>query len=199
MARSGGPAQAERNAARLHDATRAYRRERYAEARRLLEPLVRRLPDAAAVRELHGLTLYRMGRWKSAIGELEAAERLNGSPEHHPVLADCHRALGHHREVASLWEELRQGPAPPAVVVEGRIVAAATLADQGDLRRAIDLLEQGPVKVRKPAEHHLRLWYALASLHEQAGDVTRARQLLRALVEAAPDFADAAERYRNLS
>ncbi len=164
----------------------------------MLEPLARRLPDAAAVRELYGLTLYQMGRWRAAIAELEAAELLSGSLEHHPILADCHRALGHHPQVLRLWEELRQGPASPPVVVEGRIVTAAALADRGQVAEAIELLERGPVQVRKPREHHLRLWYALASLHERAGNIPRARQLLRDVLEATPDFADAADRYRSL-
>lgn len=198
LARSTAPAYAERDATRLEDGARAYRRERYADARRIVEPIARRAPDVAAVRELHGLSLYRLGRWKKAVGELEAAERLSGSLEHHPILADCHRALGHDAEVRRLWEELRQGPAPPAVVVEGRIVTAAAMADVGDVAGAISLLEQGPVAVRKPREHHLRLWYALAALHERAGDISRARQLLRKLLEAAPDFADASDRYRSL-
>lgn len=165
----------------------------------MLEPLARRLPDAAAVRELYGLTLYQMGRWRAAIAELETAERLSGSLEHHPILADCHRALGHHPQVLRLWEELRQGPASPPVVVEGRIVTAAALADRGQVAEAIELLERGPVQVRKPREHHLRLWYALASLQERAGNIPRARQLLRGVLETAPDFADAADRYRTLS
>lgn len=198
LARSTAPAYAERDATRLEDGARAYRRERYADARRIVEPIARRAPDVAAVRELHGLCLYRLGRWKKAVAELEAAERLAGSLEHHPILADCHRALGHDAEVRRLWEELRHGPAAPAVVVEGRIVTATAMADAGDIAGAITLLEQGPVAVRKPREHHLRLWYALAALHERAGDVARARHLLRKLLDAAPDFADASDRYRSL-
>lgn len=189
----------ERILARLRDATRAYRKERYGDARRILEPLVRRAPEVAAIRELHGLCLYRLGRWKAAISELDAAERLTGSLEHHPVLADCHRALGHEAEVYRLWEELRHGPAPAAVVAEGRIVTASSMADSGDVAGAIRLLEQGPVKVRVPREHHLRLWYSLALLHERAGDISRARQLLRRVLEAAPDYAGAYDRYRSLS
>lgn len=192
------PNQVERTARRLKEAARAYRRERYGEARKILEPLARTAPEVAAVRELHGLSLYRLGRWRAAIGELEAAERLAGSVEHHPVLADCRRALGHRHEVDRLWEELRQGEASPAVVIEGRIVMAAALADRGDPAGAIKLLEQGPVEVRKPREHHLRLWYALAAVHEQAGDIARARQLLRRVLEADAEFPGAWERYRSL-
>ena len=198
LAASVGATTAERDARRLQDATRAYERERYPDARRLLERLARRAPGVAAVRELHGLTLYRMGKWRAAIAELQAAERLSGSIEQHPVLADCHRALRHFDEVQRLWDELRRDGAPAPVVVEGRIVAAGALADRGQVIEAIRLLEQGPVEVRKPREHHLRLWYALAALHERSGDLPRARELFRRVIEAAPDFADAAERHRLL-
>lgn len=199
LARNAPPASAQRDVARLEEAMRAYRRERYADARRMLEPLARRAPEVAAVRELHGLSLYRLGRWNKAVAELEAAERLAGSVDHHPVLADCHRALGHDAEVRRLWEELRQGPAPAAVVAEGRIVTAAALADAGDVAGAISLLQQGPVSVRKPREHHLRLWYALATLYERAGDIARARQFLRKVLESDPEFPEAADHYRSLT
>lgn len=199
VARSSGEAQAHRNAKRLQEAAKAYGEERYRDALHLVEPLARRLATAAAVRELRGLCLYRLGRWTPAIAELTVAERLAGGMEHHPVLADCHRALGRHGEVDRLWEELRQGTAPAAVVTEGRIVTASSLADRGQLQAAIHLLEQGPVGVRKPRAHHLRLWYALAALYERAGDVSRARQLFGQLRDHAPDFADVGHRYRSLS
>jgi hypothetical protein len=100
--------------------------------------------------------------------------------------------------VERLWEELRQGGVGVEVLTEGRIVTAGARADQGDLRSAIALLEAGPVDVRRPKEHHLRLWYALAALYERAGDVPRARALLGRLVAVEPGFADAASRLAGL-
>jgi tetratricopeptide (TPR) repeat protein len=198
LARAGSPGRASRWAAQLQEAAGAYDAERFADARRLLEPLAAAAPTVPAVRELLGLTAYRMGRWRQAVTELEAAEELTGSVDQHPVLADAHRALGHLDAVERLWDELRQGGVGVEVLTEGRIVTAGARADQGDLRGAIALLEGGPVDVRRPKEHHLRLWYALAALYERAGDVPRARALLGRLVAVEPGFADAATRLAGL-
>ena len=43
------------------------------------------------VRELFGLTLYRLRKWDAAVVELEAFRELAGSPEQDPVLADAYR------------------------------------------------------------------------------------------------------------
>ena len=177
-------------AERLADAGRAFERERYGDARRILQQLASRAPGAPAVRELYGVTLYRLGRWRDAIRELEAFRTLSGSVEQHPVLADSYRALGRHHEVDELWSELRAASPGAALVAEGRIVAAGALADRGDLAGAITLLARGVGPSRKMREHHLRLRYALADLYERAGDIPRARQLFDQVADAAPDYAD---------
>lgn len=196
--RTAGLAWAGRVKDRLADAVHAYEGERYRDARRILEGLLERAPSSVAVRELYGLTLYRMGRWREASRELGAVELLTGSVDHHPVLADCQRALGNRDRVRELWDELRRAGASVDVVVEGRIVMAGALADGGDLRAAIQLLEQGPVNVRRPQAHHLRLWYALANLAERVGDPVRARGLFARIVAADPLFADAGDRLHAL-
>lgn len=99
-----GPKSAPKLGQRLAEATKAYERERYVEARKLLKPLAERAPGSAAVRELYGLTLYRLGNWRLAVTELEAFRTLSRSTEQHPVLADCYRALRRYRDVAELWE-----------------------------------------------------------------------------------------------
>jgi tetratricopeptide (TPR) repeat protein len=199
VAQQAGPAWAGRVQDRLQDAARAFERERFRDALRILTGLSERAPGSAAVRELHGLTLYRLGRWKAAIKELEVAELLGGSVDHHPVLMDCHRALGRHAEVERLWDDLRKGGASVETLTEGRIVLAGSLADAGKVREAVTVLEQGPVNVRKPKDHHLRLWYALAATYERAGDVPRARHLFRRVLDADPEFADVEARYDALT
>ena len=128
------PKQVTRVEARLAEAALAYQRDRYVEALATLRELVRIAPDLAAIRELLGLTLYRRGDWKGALRELRRFTELTGSVEQLPVIADCERALGHHERVAELWTELRQSGASSDVLVEGRLVAAGSLADRGRVR-----------------------------------------------------------------
>jgi tetratricopeptide (TPR) repeat protein len=183
---------------RLRDASRAFKRERFEEARKILRPLAEAAPTAESVRELLGLTYYRLGRWKAAAAELEAFRGLSGSTEQHPVLADCYRALGRHAKVAELWEELRAASPSAALVAEGRIVAAGSLADQGRLQDAIHLLEAAKLPAKRPRDHHLRVTYALADLYERAGDVPRARQLFGLVASVDPDLGDVTSRVRAL-
>jgi tetratricopeptide (TPR) repeat protein len=182
----------------LKDASRAFRRDRYEEARKILRPLAERAPTAVSVRELLGLTYYRLGKWKQATTELEAFRELSGSTEQHPVLADCYRALGRHAAVAELWEELRAVSPSAPLVAEGRIVYAGSLADQGRLTDAIGVLEAAKRPAKRPQEHHLRLAYALADLYERAGDVPKARQLFTVVASGDPDLGDVAARLRAL-
>lgn len=198
LRRAVGGAKVDRLEERLKDATRAFRRERFDEARRLLRPLAETAPSAESVRELLGLTYYRLGRWKLAVAELEAFRDLSGSTEQHPVLADCYRALGRHAKVVELWEELRRVSPSAALVAEGRIVFAGSLADQGQLTDAIAALEAAKPPARKPQPHHLRVTYALADLHERAGNVPRARQLFGIVAAADPDLGDVDARLRAL-
>ena len=106
---SSGAKRAERLEGRLGDAATAFAGDRFGEARQILSPIAREVPDLPEARELYGLTLYRLGRWKEAARELDAFVELSGgSTEQHPVLADCRRALRQYGEVDRLWEELRE-------------------------------------------------------------------------------------------
>jgi tetratricopeptide (TPR) repeat protein len=185
----------------MAEAARAFERGRAQDAYRMLRPLAEEAPNVPSIRELTGLALYHLGRWKQAVGHLEAFVRLSGSVEQHPVLADSYRAMGRPAKVEALWDELRKASPGAELVTEGRIVMAGTLADQGELRRAIGLLERGPVAAppkRPPKLHQLRLWYALADLYERVGDTPKARELFARVANVDPELADTAERLQAL-
>jgi len=180
---------------RLSQAADAFERDHLADALRILKPLSKEAPTVPAVRELTGLAYYGTGQWALAAKELEAFRALSSSVEQHPVLADCYRALKRYKAVADLWDELREASPEAALVTEGRIVTAGALADQGDVKGAIQLLERGPVRPKRGAAvHHARLWYALADLYERAGDDPKARELFQRVMTVEPGLADAAER-----
>jgi tetratricopeptide (TPR) repeat protein len=197
LAGASGAVRGAKLAERLGQASHAYDRERYQEALRMVRPLAEAVPGSAAVRELYGLTLYRMGRWVKALKELDTYRTLSGSYDQHPVIMDSLRALHRYSEVAARWEELRQASPSAEVVAEGRIVMAGALADQGDLPGAIRLLEKTRT-VKKPKPHHLRQWYALADLYERAGDIPRARDLFNRVASIDPDAFDIRQRVRAL-
>ena len=156
-------------------------------------------PSVPAVRELNGLTLYRLRRWKLAAAELEAFRTLTHSTEQHPVLADCYRALKRTDAVTALWDELREASPSAELVTEGRIVMAGALADKGRVEEAIKLLSDKSWRLpRQPKEHHLRRAYALADLLERAGEINRARDLFERIQRADARFGDVGRRLKAL-
>lgn len=185
-------------APKLENAIADFEAERYSDAARSLKVLAERDQGDAAIREIYGLTLYRQGKWKAAIKELEAFERISGSLEQHPVIADCYRALKDWDGVERLWAELQGSDESGALVTEGRIVAAGALADRGELSAAVELLSDGWRYPKRPKEHHLRRAYALADLYERAGEVPRARELFTKVRSCDPSFADVESRLRFL-
>jgi tetratricopeptide (TPR) repeat protein len=192
-----------RDKARLQEAlvrgARALDRGYEGEALKILRPWREAHPDSVELRELLGLSYYRLGRWSLAQTELEAFVGLSDSTEQHPVLMDVARALGRFKRVEELWDELRAVSPGAELVTEGRIVFAGALADQGRLDEAIQILERAPASPKRVLPHHLRLWYALADLHERAGDIPAARALFRKVSGQDPQFVDVAERLAALS
>jgi tetratricopeptide (TPR) repeat protein len=185
---------------RAESAAVSYERGRAQDALRIIKPVADEVPGVAGVRELAGLAAYRSNRWREAARHLQAYGRLTDSVEHVPVLMDCQRALHKPKKVAELWSELRHSSPDADVLAEGRIVAAATLAEAGDLNGAISLLATaGAAKaLRNPSDRHVRQWYVLADLYERAGDVPRARQYFERVARADPGAYDVTERLRNL-
>jgi len=190
---------AKRAQEQLARAADAFRAGRERDAMRMLRPLRDAYPEASAVRELLGLCHYRAGQYTAAAKELEAFIELTDSVEQHPVLMDCMRALGKYGKVESLWEDLAAASPSSALVTEGRIVLAGSLADRGRLRDAIRLLDRRVGDAKRVQEHNLRLWYALADLYDRAGDVAHARELFARIRRHDAGFADVAERLAALA
>lgn len=198
LTRAAGQERGRRLSSRLADASHAFDRERYQEARRILRPLADEVPESPAVQELYGLVLYRSGQWAAAASHLERYRLLSGEHDQHPVLADCYRALRRYDDAEQLWTELREASPSAELIAEGRIVAAGARADQGDLAGAVALLERSLRKVDRPQDRHLRQWYALADLVERAGDVPRARTIFGRIAKVDPDAFDVSDRLRAL-
>ncbi len=190
----------ERLVERAESAYGALERGRDQDALRAIKPVAEEVPGVAGVRELAGLAAYRSGRWREAARHLQAFGALSDSTEHLPVLMDCQRALHKPKKVADLWSQLRQSSPDPDVLAEGRIVAAASLADSGDLNGAIAMLATAGAgkALRNPSDRHIRQWYLLADLYERAGDVPRAREYFERVRRADPEAYDVTERLRGL-
>ncbi|MDQ1509495.1 MAG: hypothetical protein QOG50_1339 [Actinomycetota bacterium] len=183
----------------LERAAEAFNSGHERDALRIMRPLREAYPDVAAIRELLGLCHYRLGQFPAAARELGHFADLTGSVDQHPVLMDCARSQRKYARVESLWDELSAASPSAALVTEGRIVLAGSLADRGRLRDAIALLERRGNGVQRPADHHLRLWYTLADLCERSGDLPRARELFDRVRKRDAAFADVAERLVALS
>lgn len=186
-------------ARRFSLAAKHFEQSNFRAACALLLSIARKVPQFADVRELYGLVLYRLGRYQDAMEELEAFRELSGSTEQHPVLADCHRALGRWDDVAELWHELGHASPSAELVTEGRIVFAGSFADQDDVQKAIRVLEKGWKPPLTPQLHHLRRAYALADLYERAGRNPRARELFCWIESQNDKLADVCDRVRALS
>ena len=166
---AGSAQRAARYHERLRSAAEALGRGRFDDARRMVGPVLRDLPDVAMAHEIAGLSFYSTGQWRKAVAELELARELDHSVRHHAVLADSYRALRRYDLVAELWDELKSASPDPALMAEGRIVAAGALADQGDVTGALKLLDRAREVPKKVREHHLRQWYVLGDLLRPLG------------------------------
>jgi tetratricopeptide (TPR) repeat protein len=190
----------ERLVEKTESAYGAYSRGRYQDAYRAIKPVADEVPTVAAVREVAGLAAYRSGKWREAQRHLQAHMDLTDSGEHLPVLMDCQRALRKPKKVADLWAELRQRSPEPDVLAEGRLVAAASLAETGNLPAAISMLSgAGATKaLRNPSNRHIRQWYLLADLYERAGDVPRAREFFERVAKVDREAYDVMDRLASL-
>jgi tetratricopeptide (TPR) repeat protein len=183
---------------RLAQASEALDRERFQEARRIASAIAKEAPSVAAAHELVGLADYRLGRYRQAVSSLEIAQDLHPNPALLPVVADCLRAQGKWAAVERVWNEIKAASPSHDVMAEGRMVAAGALADQGDLRSALAVMEPATKRPKTVREFHLRQWYVLADLYDRVGDPISARRWFNAILAVDDQFADVEARLRAL-
>jgi len=183
---------------RLAAATEALERDRYRDSLRMVSSVLKNLPEVGAAHEVAGLAYYRLGEWRKAVAALEEAQRLHPTPEQLPIIADCYRALRRYAKVDEVWAEIKAMSPAPAVMAEGRIVAAGALADRGDLQGALKLLLRNADAPKKVRDYHLKQWYVIADLYDRSGDVVRARHFFKRIVNVDPRYADVGDRLATL-
>ena len=188
----------ERLVERLADAQSALDRDRLDEARLLVAPLLKEVPGVAAVHEVAGVVAYRLGRWRDAVRELEAAGALRSRVELMPVLADSYRALRRWDDVERIWATIREISPSQDVLAEARIVAAGAHADRGDLTVAIRTMASVTAKPKRVRDYHLRQWYVLGDLNDRAGNPLEAVRWFRLVARQDPEFVDVLARLRSL-
>ena len=154
-----------------------------------------RAPRLAVVREAAGEAAYASGHYAEALADLRAAKRMNGATAYLPIMADCHRALGHPDQAVKLAKSPSVASFAPAAKAEMTIVEAGARRDMGQVDAALRILEQAPLTSKSRESWVVRLRYAYADALEEAGRHSDALTWFhRTLAIDADDLTDAAER-----
>ena len=141
----------------------------------------------AAVRELIGLSAYRLGRWDEALRELRTYRRMSGDASHLPIEMDVLRALERPDDVEKAWKELQRVGGDRFTMSEGRVVFASYLLDLDRPKDAWRVV--GPKSLTKdPSEPDLREWFVAARVAARLGDMGTARRLYERVQKADPAF-----------
>jgi tetratricopeptide (TPR) repeat protein len=144
-------------------------------------------PREATIRELIGLSAYRLGRWDKALRELRAFRRFTGETIHVPVELDVLRALDRPADVEDLWSQFQRFDADRETRDEAKVVFGSFLLDLGEDRRAWEVT--GPQRLDpEPGESELRVWYVAARAAARIGDRATARRLYETIMGTDPAF-----------
>lgn len=171
----------------LQSAARSFVAGRYGKALRDAEQAKELSPRDATIRELLGLSAYRLGRWELALRELRTFRRLAGDTTHMPVEMDVLRALERPDAVEDAWATFRRLGGDRFTDLEARVVYGSFLLDRGDARKSWQIT--GPKRlVNDPSESDLRVWYVASRAAARLGDEATARRLFEAIQTADPAF-----------
>lgn len=181
----------------LQASARAFAAGKHGRALQAAEEAKELSPRDPTIRELIGLSAYRMSRWDQALRELRTFRRLTGDTTHVPVEMDVLRALERPNDVEAVWKLLKGLRADRDTVDEARVVYGSFLLDRGEDRKAWQVTN--PKRITDdPRESELRVWYVAARAAARLEDQHTARQLLDAIRGTDPAFPGLSELERTV-
>ncbi len=171
----------------LAEAAADYADEQFRSAHRKLIKAKGMSSRASAIRELLGLTAYRLGIWDEALRELRAFRRFTGDTTHMPVEMDALRGLRRHVDVEKTWNLFMELGGSPATDSEARVVYGSYLLDQNRAKDAWHTTR--PKRVTKEARpHEVRRWFVAARAALALGDPDAAGKLVDAVRNVDPEL-----------
>jgi tetratricopeptide (TPR) repeat protein len=182
----------------VEEAVAALERDRPGEAIRAAGDAKKLASRSGAVRELLGMALYRRGRFREALQELQAYRRITGRPDQNHLIADAHRALGTPEKALALVQEALDARIGAEARAEAAVVGGAALADLGRFEEALTLLRRFDRGSDTARPQDLRVWYVTADVLERAGRPREAARVFRRILDHDPDAFDAADRLASL-
>ena len=183
----------------LEEAVDALDRGRLGEVVRAAQQAKALAPRSGAVREVLGMALYRWGRYRDALRELQAYRRFSGRADQNHLIADSHRALDAPEKALPLVQEALEARIGAEARAEAAVVGGSALADLGRFEEALTLLRRFDHGGDAARPHDLRVWYVTGDVLERAGRIREAARAFRKVVDHDPDAFDAAERLGRLT
>ena len=156
-------------------------------------------PRSGAVRELYGVALYRAGRYRDALRELQAYRRMTGRLDQNHLIADSYRGLGMPDKAVPVAVEAVRSRLRDEPRAEAAIVGASALADLGRYDEALGLLRGFPSRRDEAQPWELRVWYVAGDVLQRAGRSSEAAEEFRRVVRYDAGAFDAAERLASLT
>jgi len=153
---------------------------------------------SGAVRELLGMALYRSGRYRDALRELQAYRRMTGRVDQNHLIADSLRALGEPEKAVAPAREAMRARIPAEVRAEAAVVGASALADLRRFDEALSMLKAFPTEPSRARDFDLRVWYTTGDVLARAGRKAEAAEHFRRVMRHDPAAYDAAERLAQL-
>ncbi|MCL9759623.1 hypothetical protein [Frankia sp. AiPa1] len=153
-----------------------------------------RVPRLAAVREAVGIAAYHAGEYSTALLELRAARRIDGSAHNLPLMADSERGLGRADRAVAYLRDPQVEQLDPAAHAELLIVVSGARRDLGQPDAAVVLLRDHATAKGTPPPWAPRLWYAYAEALLAAGRDAEAARWFTSTAAIDDDETDAAAR-----